>query len=131
MRFRWLTGVILGGITGCLPLTVSGAPEFCAVVVLPICLGYLVNRCWTDSLVRLTVAILLPLIGSLVRLLSSSLHDGSNWFASLFRYIDAVGVSDPYSRHILLKLVFPVLVTVFTVAMLMISQSRGHAKDAR
>jgi hypothetical protein len=130
MRFRWPAVVVLGGLTGCLPFTVSGLPEFCAIVALPFCLGLLICRWWTDSLTRLALAIALPAFGSLVRLLSSSIHDGSNWFGRLIRAIGAVGFTEPYVRQILLTLLFPVLVTIVAAVMFICFQRRDHAKDA-
>ena|ERR1022692_583063 len=129
-RFRWPVVVILGGVTGCLPFTISDVPEFCAIVALPFCLGFLICRWWTDPITRLVLAVALPSFGSLVRLLSSSLHDGLNWFTRLFRAVGAVGISDPYLRQTLLTLLFPVAVTIMATVMFMIFQRRDHAKDA-
>ena len=120
--------MVLAGITGCLPFTVSGAPEFCAIVALPLYLGFLISGWWTDSPTRFTLAVLLPLFGVLIRLLASSLHDGSNWFARLFRAIGVAGFSDPYLRQTMLTLLFPVLVTIVATVMFMIFKRRDDAK---
>jgi hypothetical protein len=123
-------GVILGGVTGCLPLTVSGAPELCTTYLLPIFLGFLIIQWWFSSLARLAMAFGLPLCGLLVRLLLSSLHDRLNWFAHLYRGVIYAGFNDPYVRQPLLTLFFPVLVTVVTVVMFIVFQRKGYAKDA-
>jgi hypothetical protein len=128
MRFKWLVAMVLGGVTGCLPFTVSGAPEFCTIVALPFCLGFVICRWWSDSLTRLGLALALPLFGSFVRLLSSSLHDGPNWFGSLVRALGVVGLRDPYLRRMLLTLLFPVLVAIVATVMFMVFQRRHHAK---
>jgi len=126
LRFRWPLVVVLSGVTGCLPYSVSGAAEFCFIVALPFFLGLLISRWWTDSLTQLVLAAALPAFGSLVRLLSSSLYDGSNWFVRLFRAIGAVGVGDPYVRQMLLTLLFPVAVTIVATVMFTAFQRRGR-----
>jgi hypothetical protein len=121
--------VVLAGVTGCLPFTVSGVPEICVIVAVPLYLGFLISRWWIDSPTRFALAALLPLFGVLIRLLASSLHDGSNWFARLFRAIGISGLSDPQLRQTLLTLLFPVLVTIVATMMFMLFQRRGDAKN--
>ena len=128
-RYRWLVVLILAGASGCVPFTISGVLEICSIVALPFCLGFLISRWWTDSLTQFVLAVALPVFGSLVRLLSSSIHDGSNWFRHLFRVMRAVGFSDPYLRQTLLTLLLPILVTIVAAVMFKVLQKRDHAKD--
>ena len=95
---------------------------------LPFCLGFLICRWWSDSLSQLVLALALPLFGSMVRLLSSSLHDGSNWFGRFFRGLGTVGLGDPYLRQTLLVLLFPVSVTIVATVMFVVFQRRRHAE---
>jgi hypothetical protein len=130
LQLRWPIVMLLAGATGCLPYTISGLPEFCAIAAVPFFLGFLITRLWSDSVAQLTLSVALPLFGAGVRLASSSLLDGSNWFARLFRAMGAVGVGDPYVRQWLLTLLFPVFVTVVVTVMFMIFQRGAHARDA-
>ena len=130
LSLKWPVVLTLAVLTGCLPFTFSGVLEFCAIVALPFCLGFLICRWWTGSLTRLALAIALSALGSSVRLFSSSLHDGANWFGRLFRAVGAVGISDPYVRQILLTLLFPVLVCTVATVMFMSFQRRAHVADA-
>jgi len=130
LQFRWPIAVVLAGATGCLPFTVSGVPEFCAIVAVPFFLGFLITRWWSDTFTRLGLSVSLPLGGAAIRLASSSLHDSSNWFGRLFRAVGAVGIGDPYVRQTLLTLLFPVSVTIVATVMFMSFQRRAHAKDA-
>jgi hypothetical protein len=127
---RWSVVVGLGALSGCPPFTVSNTLEFCAILIVPFCLGFLISKWWSAMLTKISLALVLLLFGSLVRLLSSSIHDGSNWFALLVRSVGAVGIGDPYVRHVLLTLVFPVLVCGVATVMFMSFQRRGHANDA-
>ena len=126
-RFRWPLVIALALVTGCLPFTVSGVPEFCAVVVLPFYLSFLIIRWWPGSFARISLALVLPLVGCLVRLFSSSLYDGSNWFIRFFGLIDVVGIADPFVWRILVNLFFPVFVTLLASIMFMIIQRSAHA----
>jgi hypothetical protein len=128
--FKWPLLLTLAVLTGSLPFGVSGLPEFCAIVTLPFVLGFLVCRWWTAALTRVVLAIALPAFGSFVRLLSSSLHDGANWFSRLFRVVGATGATDPYVRHILFTLAFPVVVCAVATTLAMSFQRKSVAKDA-
>lgn len=130
LQFRWPVVVVQACATGCLPYTVSGVAESCAIVVVPFVLGFLISRWWLDSSARLTLSVALPLFGAMVRLFSSSLHDGTNWFGALYRHFDTVGLGSPYLRQKLLTLLFPMFVTITAVVMFSIFQRRAYAKDA-
>ena len=126
-RFRWPVLVGVGVATGCLPYTVSGVLEFLVIAVVPGCLGFLIARWWAGAPRQIALAVALPLFGSLVRLLVTSINDGSNWFSRLFRAVDAVGLSDPYVRQGLLTLLFPVFVTILATVIFMFFQRGEHA----
>jgi hypothetical protein len=129
-RYRWPLSVGIAALTGLLPIGVSGVPEFCAIVILPFYLGYVIIECWEQLPKRMALALALPLLGSVIRLTSSSLCDGSNWFAHIFAGLVSVGLSDPYSWQTLLMLLFPVSVTLGATVMFVIFQNGGHARDA-
>lgn len=129
LRFRWPVVVVLAGATGCLPITGSGLPEFCAIVVVPGLLGFLITRWWSEAYTRLGLSVVLPFLGSAMRLASSLLHDRTNWFGRLSLAIGAGGVGNPYVRQILLMLLFPVAVTIVATVMHMTFQRRTHSKD--
>ena len=130
LQSRWPVAVVLAGVIGCLPFTVSGLPEFCAIVAVPFVLGFLINRWWRDTFTRLALSVALPLFGAAIRLASSSLHDSSNWFGRLFRAVSAVGIGDPYIRQLLLTLLFPVSVTIMATVIFMTFQRRAYSKVA-
>ena len=129
-KCRWPVVITISVFTGVFPFTaVSNAVEFCAIVALPFYLGFLISRWWDARSIQLTLAFVLPLFGSVVRLATTSLHDGSNWFTRLFRVI-SFAFTDPYVRQIFLVLVFPVFVTIVSAVMFMSFRKRDHAKDA-
>jgi hypothetical protein len=97
------------------------------MVVLPVYLGFLIATWWDSAPKQIALAVAVPVLGSLLRLLVTSLHDGSDWFGRIFRAVGAVGFVDPYVRQILLTLFFPVLVTILASVMFSIFQRRGHA----
>lgn len=100
------------------------------MVVVPFCLGVLVSKWWSGISTQIALAVLLPLFGSLLRLVISSLHDGSNRFVHLFRAVWAVGVGDTYVRQELLTLIFPVLFCAVTAVVFVYFQPKVHAHDA-
>jgi len=119
VRFRWPTVLIVAGIAGCFPFTISSAPEGCLRVILIIFLGFLISRWWTNPLAQLSLAFTLSLLSSLICILSNSLHDGLNWFVLLYHAVAAAGADDPYVR-VQLGIVFcPVWATVLCAIVFM------------
>jgi hypothetical protein len=119
-KYRWLSAITLTIFTGIVPITVSGLPEFCTILVAPFILSLLINRCWNGPLKQLVLACSLPLVGSLIRLMSSSIHDGADWFSLVFRWIRDGGIEDPYLRQILIVLLCPVVYTIVCTASFML-----------
>jgi len=128
--YKWPAAFALAVVSGVLPITVSGVPEFLAIVVLPFPLGFLICRWWDGTSKRLVLALAFPLFGSAIRLASSSIHDGTNWFAGTFRIVSLAGFIDPYFRQMLLTLLFPVAVTIVATVMWMILERPYHGKEA-
>ena len=91
--------------------------EFVSIVLLPSFLGFLISRLWDRTLQQLALGLFFPILGAIVRLTTSSIHDGHNWFALLFRFYVSEGFLNPYFRQIIITLLFPVAVTLVFVAL--------------
>jgi chromate transport protein ChrA len=112
IRFRWTAVLIVAGIAGCFPFTISSVPACWVRVILTIFLGFLISRWWTKPLVQLSLAFAVSLLCSLVCVLFNSFYDGLNWFALLYLTATAGGVSDAFFRQQLVIVFCAVWATV-------------------
>ncbi len=124
-KYRWPVVLVLAVCTGIFPFAdVSNAVEFCAIVAVPFLLGFLISRWWDGLWNQLPLAIGLPLFGAVIRLASTSLHDGANWFGRVYRVM-GVAFTDPYARQIFITLLFPACVTTVVGITFIALQRRG------
>jgi hypothetical protein len=94
---------------GCVPITISGILELLTMVVAPFGLGFLIVRWWSGATRQITLALMAGLFAAALKILSTSLYTGKDWFTHIGGLVAKVGVGDPIVGTIVLVVLFPVV----------------------
>ena len=126
---RWVVLAGFGVVMGSMPITISGMLELLTMVVTPFVIGFLIARWWTGVASRIALAVLVGLFASVLKLLSTSLQTGKNWFTYVGGLVTTVGIGDPVVRTMVLVTLFPVMVTLLTTATFIILGRLGPRSE--